>query len=306
MNNLLSSALLETFVEVARTGSVSDAARALHRSQPAISQRIKQLEDVLQVALFQPTGRGITLTREGEVLLAEARLVLARLRELPRLVDPKDAEARGPLRIGTLPTMARYLIVDAIEHTIIEQPNVQLRVELALESDLITKLRDGWLDAIFFIGQLDAFELNREHLGDVHIRVAAPPGWFGPSPTQEDLKARRLLIWRGANDPSFAQIERHARSFGLVRPNTPEIAHIETLKALVEKGCGFALLPDYVMGPEVQRGTLALSRFPDFETSFPIQVYTSQQRTTSVAIQRFLENARQTIPAHLPPIGSNP
>lgn len=305
MKDLISSALLETFVEVARAGSVSKAARQLHRSQPAISQRLQQLEGELGVALFRPAGRGIALTREGEVLLSDVRTILTSLRELPTRARPEALEARGPLRIGTLPTMARYLLADAIETVLVDAPEVQLRVEMGLESDLVAKLNDGWLDAMFFIGDVDTWGLTAQRLGDVHIRVAAPPGWFGARPRPGDLRKRRLLLWRGAADPSFALIERHARSLGLVTPTTPEIAHIETLKTLVERQAGYALLPDYVLGPEVARQTIAVSVLPGFDTTFPIHVYFREHRTQTLATKQLLDRVHETIGRHLPEIGSH-
>ncbi len=60
---------LQTFVEVARQKSVMKAAELLHVSQPAVTKTIRELEEVLGVAVFEKDGRGIRITRYGEAFL---------------------------------------------------------------------------------------------------------------------------------------------------------------------------------------------------------------------------------------------
>ena len=301
--DLISSSLLETFLAVAKTGSVTDAAALLHRSQPAVSQRIKQLEDQLGVALFQASGRGIMLTRDGELFMHRASDVVARLRELPHTFDQSSTLPRGVLRVGALATMSRYILADAIETMIRDYPEVTLRVELGLERDLLQRVHDGWLDGVFFIGHFDATRLQPTHLGDVHITVAAPVGMFAGPPTLAQMAEHRLLLWAGAADPSFSLIERHARSHDLVEDTTPEISHIDTLKHLVERGVGYALLPDYVLRPEIAAHTIEAFRFPGFDQTFPIAYYRYEGRVETQAFKRFSAIVANTVNELPKPMG---
>jgi LysR family transcriptional regulator, pca operon transcriptional activator len=68
---------LQTFVEVARQKSVIRAAEILHVSQPAVTKTIRELEDILGVSLFDREGRGIRISRYGEVFLRHAGTPLA-------------------------------------------------------------------------------------------------------------------------------------------------------------------------------------------------------------------------------------
>ncbi|MEC9197039.1 MAG: LysR family transcriptional regulator, partial [Pseudomonadota bacterium] len=63
---------IRCFLETARLGSLSAAADALHVSQPAASKTIKELEDILGVALFDRSGRRLTLTRAGSLFQRHA------------------------------------------------------------------------------------------------------------------------------------------------------------------------------------------------------------------------------------------
>ena len=86
---------LQTFVEVARQKSVMKAAGLLHVSQPAVTKTIRELEEVLGVAVFERDGRGIRITRYGEVFLRHAGAALTALRQG---LDSVSQERFGEIR----------------------------------------------------------------------------------------------------------------------------------------------------------------------------------------------------------------
>ena len=77
---------IQTFMEVARQGSISRAAERLFITQPAVSMHIRQLEEVFGVALFEPHGRGIRLTDAGRAFADSAMTLMADLHELESLM----------------------------------------------------------------------------------------------------------------------------------------------------------------------------------------------------------------------------
>jgi DNA-binding transcriptional LysR family regulator len=72
----MSLAQLETFVTIAETRNVSRAAERLRIAQPALSRRLRSLEDELGATLFVRTARGMALSQDGQVFLVHARRVL--------------------------------------------------------------------------------------------------------------------------------------------------------------------------------------------------------------------------------------
>ena len=78
--------LLRAFLAVAEAGSVSAAAEQLGYSQPGLSHRIQTLERELGAVLFRRHGNGMTLTREGQLLLPYARMTMAMMRDVNQAI----------------------------------------------------------------------------------------------------------------------------------------------------------------------------------------------------------------------------
>ena len=95
---------LSYFIAVAEHCGLSRAAAALHVSQPALSQQIRQLEAMLEVQLFDRSGRYTRLTDAGEIWLEYARRVLRDLEEGRRALHDAEDLQRGKLRIAMTPT----------------------------------------------------------------------------------------------------------------------------------------------------------------------------------------------------------
>jgi LysR family pca operon transcriptional activator len=157
LDNRIKFRHLQTFVEVARQKSVGRAADVLSISQPAVTRTIRELEDYLGVALFERDGRGIAITRFGEMFLRHAGESIAAVR---RGVD-SVALARGssgpPLRIGALPTASASLLPDAVAEFMEAGTGSLVTIVTGENRWLLDALRIGELDLV--VGRLAAPEL---------------------------------------------------------------------------------------------------------------------------------------------------
>ena len=96
--------LVRYFVAVAEAQNVTRAAERLNLSQPSLSAAVKQLEAQLGVELLARSGRGVTLTPAGELLLARGRELLEHADRVAEEVQARGATATGRLRLGLTPT----------------------------------------------------------------------------------------------------------------------------------------------------------------------------------------------------------
>src|SRR5215468_2040649 len=106
MTRDVDTAALRCFVTAVRIGSMGRAAEALGRTQPAISQQIQRLEDILGYRLVRRTARGVVVTAEGEAFLALAERILALNDEARAHVRSRASEKVRRRRIGLIEDVA--------------------------------------------------------------------------------------------------------------------------------------------------------------------------------------------------------
>ncbi|MGN6389474.1 MAG: LysR family transcriptional regulator, partial [Burkholderiaceae bacterium] len=100
---------LDTFLEVARTGSVSRTAELLHVTQPAVSMQLRQLEEALGLALVETVGRRLRLTAAGRDVEQSAAAAVARLKELDDIVAEHRGLKKGRVDLAVVST-AKYFM----------------------------------------------------------------------------------------------------------------------------------------------------------------------------------------------------
>lgn len=143
MNNL-DSELLRTFLAVAGTGSVTEGARLIGRSQSATSLQIMRLEEVIGRDLFERTGRGVTLTETGQRLMPVARDVKERLDAVLREITADGL--RGTLRLGIPDDHGQAKLAKILSAFAQSHPQVVLEVTCTISTDFPELLSRGRLD----------------------------------------------------------------------------------------------------------------------------------------------------------------
>ncbi|HEX2147552.1 MAG TPA: pca operon transcription factor PcaQ [Pseudorhizobium sp.] len=168
---------LHTFLEVARQKSVVKAADVLHVSQPAVTKTIRELEDALGVPVFEREGRGIRITRYGEVFLRHAGAAITALRQGLDSVSQERAEAAPPVRVGALPTVSTRIMPRAMTLFLEEKTSSRIKIITGENAVLLEQLRVGDLDLV--VGRLAAPDkmagFSFEHLYSEQVVFAVRP-----------------------------------------------------------------------------------------------------------------------------------
>jgi DNA-binding transcriptional LysR family regulator len=138
---------LRYFVAVAEESNLTRAAQRLHIAQQSLSQQIRTLERQLGVTLFERRPRGVELTEIGQVLLAEARPVLARAERAVEAVRRAAAGEQGELRVGVLASVANHLMPPVVRAFGERHPGIALLPEDVTVAAMVKGLREGTLDA---------------------------------------------------------------------------------------------------------------------------------------------------------------
>ncbi|MEV6658044.1 LysR family transcriptional regulator [Nocardia fluminea] len=235
--------LLAAFDAAAEEGHFTRAAQRLGVPQSSLSRRVKTMEHLLGVALFQPVGRGIALTPQGRDLYARTRGLVRALDDAVRQVRADADPDSGVVRFGFPLTLGPVSIPSLLAQFHTRAPRIRLHLVQAHGEALAEQVRDGRLDLAVMIPpppDLPAVDLGRQRI-DLHVSRAHPLA--GRRRVDLAELAQESFI---ANPPSY-QLRTLLDSWCATAGFTPrvvfEITEFETLRALVALGQGVALLP---------------------------------------------------------------
>jgi DNA-binding transcriptional LysR family regulator len=150
----LSQDQLAAFAAIARTGSFTRAARALHLSQPALSRRITNLEEALAMVLVVRSRTGATLTDAGRRVLGFVEAQRALEDELLGELSPTTPAFRGVVRVAGVSSLVPPVVLPALAPFLREHPAVQIEIHREVEGRLADDLVAGRVD--FAIAQVAA------------------------------------------------------------------------------------------------------------------------------------------------------
>lgn len=166
-------AAMRAFVEIVDRGSLTAAAEALDRSQPAIVRTLAALEAHLGATLLRRTTRRLSLTPEGRDYLERCRGILADVHEAENAVSQDEGEPRGDLRM-TAPVQFGQLHIAPALSTFLARYQ-QVRIDLLL-LDRVVDLVDEGIDLALRIGHLPDSSMIATRVGEVRQVVCASPG----------------------------------------------------------------------------------------------------------------------------------
>ena len=155
---------IKYFLAVAEHRSFTRAAASLYVSQPALSQQIKQLEESLEVTLFDRSGRQVKLTHAGEVYAGYAHKALQDLEEGRRALHDVQNLSRGALRIAITPTFTTYLIGPLIKAFHNLYPNITLSVQEMSQEQMEKQLLDDEFDVGIAFAEVHSADIQTQTL----------------------------------------------------------------------------------------------------------------------------------------------
>lgn len=293
---------LETFLAVAEERSFSRAAVRLHRTQPAVSQVIRKLEESVGESLFDRAARDGSLTAAGNLLRDYALRLLALRREASSALGELKSLERGHLQLAANEYTCMYLlpVIDAFRR---EFPHVNVTVHRTLASRVPEELNLR----TFEIGVI-SFKPDPEQFRT--IAVYADSLAFIVSPNHPLASVERLSI----NDLGSELFVAHNVTSPLrlkvieafQRYRTPlnmaiELPTIEAIKRFVAMGNGVALVPHLTVARELETGDLVRVFVDELDISRVLRLVHRRQATLSYAGKAFLHTVKELARRNGPP-----
>ena len=282
---------LNTFVQVAETGSFSRAGEKLGYSQPTVSVHIRQLEQELGIKLFDRVGHAVRLTERGRDILPHAQQICKLCTELQNTVEQKNAIS-GVVRIVTADSLCGPLLHNGFGELRKTYPKLKVELSTAGTAEIFRILDQNEAD-IGCILDSRIYQANyvisgEERIG-VHFIVAADhPAAKAGVLKKEDMQSYSFFLtekgmsYRRLLDSWLAQ---DAIELQPVLEN----GNAELLCRLVESGMGISFLPDYVTEQAVRRGTVVRLDAEGFQPELWKQYLYRRDKWVSQPMQAVLQ-----------------
>ena len=290
---------LETFIAVATFGGFHRAAETLRLSQPAVSARIKALEESLGSTLFARSRNTLTLSDAGRILRPYAEQLLKTASLARQAVHELKPASGGPLQIAAALSISVYFLPDVLKRFQRAHPKVIIAIRPGHSKEVLEMVLNEEAE-IGLARSLQHPMIETISLRDDPLLLVAHPVQ-GPTRARharlEQVAAWPLIFYeRGSSD--WTLTHSLFRRAGLVPNIAFEVDTIETAKRMVERGLGVAFLPQLAVGREIRAGKLLAIKLLDAEPlRRSLDVSHPRQRPLRGQAQAFLRALKEVADA---------
>lgn len=236
---------LEYITAIEDHGTFQAAADACHVSQPGLSAQVRQLEEFLEVQLFERGRKPMLVTPAGQEILGRARQVLHAVNALHEAARSLDQPLAGRLRVGVIPTVAPFLLPLALPAVRRAYPALRLELHEAQTDRLVNDLERGELDLLLVALEAPLGDVVTLPLFDDAFLLAVPRGHrlAGRKRVREsDLADEAVLLLEDGHCLRSQALSVCSRA-GASEMGDFRASSLATLIPMVASGAGVTLLP---------------------------------------------------------------
>lgn len=228
------------------------AAEACAITQPALSERIRRIEEALNTVIFERTKRSVLLTPTGQEIVDTARKVLDQADDIDAIASAQQAPLAGEFRLGVIATLGPYLMPRLLGKLRKGYPKLQLHLAEGLTDGLLDELATGVLDAVLAALPVGRTDLNTKPLFFEPFWLAAPRDHRlagQRSVTSRDIRGDEMILLQEGHCLSGHALDvcptnRRGEAVRL------QATGLETLRHMVASGARYTLLPWLAVGDQ--------------------------------------------------------
>lgn len=236
---------MEYIVAVDKYRHFAKAAESCGVSQSTLSSLIQKLEYELDITIFDRSSHPVRPTAVGEEILSRAKMLLFNAAQVRELVAVRKGESVGHVSLGITSTVAPYLLPKMFKYLSVHHPDIQLRVEEARVTSIISRLERGEIDVALL-----ATPLNNSELLEIPVyreRLLAYVSKGTPLYEAENLSTNKLPV-----ESVWVLREGYCPARGVFpfckndseRRAVYEAGSVETLIKIVDENGGYAIIPE--------------------------------------------------------------
>ena len=280
---------LRTFVAVAEEQHLTHAAERLHISQSAASAHVRSVEDALDTQLFVRTNRRLELTRAGELVLRQAKVLLSEAAQFTSFARELRGKIEGEIAVGAGSDPAGSRIGDVVAALRAKHPLIMVDLRARPSSSTRQALKTGELDIGILLGRPVDSEFSYYQLGTVPFRIGGPIAWKEQIEAA-DWPALAALPWIAPSESSLAYSAMLTNLFGDKGLELNTVAKFDNAahgRSLLRSGVGMMLMREEHALEGEGEGYLAIA--PIAKSDFGLLVAHLATRANDPLIAAFMD-----------------
>lgn len=235
---------LLVFLEAARSGSLTQAARRLNTVQPNVTARIRKLEAALGAKLLQRHARGVRPTPAGEAALAIATRLSAVMEDLRAGFRTRGSARRAKIRVGAIETVAASHLQPLVVDFTRRHPHVEMSVHTASSLTLLKQLTQRELDVVFVSRAAASESIASQHVFRDELTVITPPAIRSFAKLLQEPRGELKIVVQRLGCSYTARLLTHIGTRSKRKYRLLEAGTLDSVMSLVEAGAGIATLPE--------------------------------------------------------------
>ncbi|MBN6070056.1 LysR family transcriptional regulator [Aggregatibacter actinomycetemcomitans] len=283
---------LKTFIVLADCLSVTETSKRLFCTQPAVSIKIRKLEETLNTVLFERINNRLYLTEQGKIFYSYVEQIISTLEMSVEHLHQYDDPNYGKIIIGASHFVGVYLLPQVIAEYRKLSPNVELRLEILSSQQLIQGLENHSIDFIIMSDQIyfdpQKYDVNR-FLSDELILIVPPDHVLAAheSCCFEQL-CDELFIIKPKNSQTRKFLLQQFSKDQISMLKFMEINSLEGIKRCVMNGLGVSIISRFSIENELKMGMLKAVELDGFQFKRGINYIYHKEKRLSSAIGRFI------------------
>jgi DNA-binding transcriptional LysR family regulator len=255
---------LEAFLMVAKCGSISQAARELHITQPAVTTRVLRLESGLKTRLLERTSRGVHCTPAGLRLFASAEGALSGLRTLVRDLMEEAEAARHVVTVTVTPATASIVLPPLLREFSIRYPNTSIEVRDVDRDHVLAAVRAGAVDFGITAVEVQEPALVMQKFVELPFVLVAP--------ADSPLVAKQVVGFEDLENCVIVELNDHAHlnaqlnaefAKRSIKFRTLKTQNLATLLGMVNAGFGLSFIAETALSSGAA-GNVRRLQLPEF------------------------------------------
>lgn len=280
---------LKVFIEVVDEKSFTKAGEKLHMTQPAVSQAIAKLEEVMGVRLIERTNKAFYLNKAGEIVYQYAQKIIEKHAQMNHLVEDIQTIPKGPLVIGASYTIGEYMLPEMLVMLYERYPGIIPNVIIGNTEEIGRQLLNHEIDIGLIEGEFVHPAIDKQVfiVDEMYVYMSNRPDF------EQDVPATSLenetWIIREEGSGTREQTEMYLDKMHIKPERMYTLGSTQIIKESVEVGLGISMISKWTMRKEMKLGTVQALKLAGTPVTRDLSMIQLKQEFTSKTVKSFAE-----------------